>query len=118
MRAKEVAMTNQNGTSNLEDNKQVSSHDQDVQTVGMDRTVLNQEEVKKVKSEKKKDSKFSLRELTIIGLPADRESKSLLGEFVYKMGKSLKLTKLISQQLTNSEVSKRLKLPTKSTLSN
>ena len=42
-------MTNQNGTSNLEDNKQVSSHDQDVQTVGMDRTVLNQEEVKKVK---------------------------------------------------------------------
>lgn len=63
-------MTNQNGTSNLEDNKQVSSHDQDVQTVGMDRTVLNQEEVKKVKSEKKKDSKFSLRELTIIGLLA------------------------------------------------
>ena len=43
-------MTNQNGTSNLEDNKQVSSHDQDVQTVGMDRTVLNQEEVKNIQS--------------------------------------------------------------------
>ena len=50
-----------------------------------------------------------------MGFPAERESNSLLGEFVYRMGIFLKQVKLTSQQLTISEVINESYCPKKKT---